>query len=729
MKEPRRRLFAAATVIGVLAGGVSLAAATPVAAAPPPVASANGPEHVVVGDWDGDGVDTIATVHDDGTWTVYDRWETPTRFVYGDGTGTPVVGDWDGDGRDGIGVVNARVFRLRQTPSSGPPQLTITYGLPADLPLVGDWNGDGRDELAIRRGQHNYLRFSLTNGNAHETVAYGRHSDIPVVGDWDGDGTDHIAVIRDTTWFVRNDHTSRTAPTEFRYGAATDAPLPGDWGGRGGDSPGVVRGSHLLTRNPLNGGDSTGQQIPWKASSTLSPCPYNDVVGDDPSLFVVAPNVSEHVPRSVASADAQQSLRNGVRYLLGTRFDARWFGRNSMDWIDIRSMSGAGFGGAEYSFRNASMSAMTVSTLLATGDFDAAHTRGGRELASEYVRRLTRSNACQHAANWSQGWPNEVREPGATWQSAMWMRSTASAAWLIWDDLSPIEQRLIARAVVWEADRLTAETAPVWFTGTGSARVGNTGAEDAAWDAALLHLATAMMPDHPSAADWRGAAVRYTLTATARVSDLARGDVVNGRSIADWIDGANLHDNGLLDNHMRHGSAEYQTALFDAWQGAVVLPLAGHPVPTALPVNFAPLYGALFDVDFVAGDRHDLDPGDGVVLSAPFASPGGPLISADGAIYSPNGYSWGGVDFGRYTQLHAMAQLLDPSDRAAQALAQHLAGVQQVQSRSTDGRSFLTYAEFPYQSAEEYNAETLAWTWLTLMVAESEILVFDDSPH
>ncbi|MCC8994427.1 MAG: hypothetical protein LM550_12230, partial [Candidatus Contendobacter sp.] len=57
----------------------------------------------------------------------------------------PLVGDWDGNGTQTIGLYNPATarFYLRNSNSKGAADLTFFYG-PANAgwkPLIGDWNG------------------------------------------------------------------------------------------------------------------------------------------------------------------------------------------------------------------------------------------------------------------------------------------------------------------------------------------------------------------------------------------------------------------------------------------------------------------------------------------------------------------------------------------------------------------------------------------------------------
>jgi len=92
-----------------------------------------------------------------------------------------VVGDWNGDGIDGIGVVRGTRWMLRQTPSSGAPDLDFEFGEAGGIPVVGDWNGNGVDTVGRFRSGTWELRDHLVTGMPDLTFAYGDPNGIPVV--------------------------------------------------------------------------------------------------------------------------------------------------------------------------------------------------------------------------------------------------------------------------------------------------------------------------------------------------------------------------------------------------------------------------------------------------------------------------------------------------------------------------------------------------------------------
>jgi len=214
----------------------------------------------VMGDWNGDGHDTVGVVRTNTlpggqqTYSWYLRnSNTPgsatiTPFVFGtkrfvspDILGTiPLAGDWNDDGVDTIGVMVYDInpdgpiqWQLRNSNSAGPPDIVITYSRGRDRPIVGDWNGDGVDTIGVVRGPNSWLlRNSNTSGVAQVAFTYGsggRFRELPVVGDWNGDGVDTPAVLRNRPatdsqggyedWLFRNSNTTGVADGEFIYGS------------------------------------------------------------------------------------------------------------------------------------------------------------------------------------------------------------------------------------------------------------------------------------------------------------------------------------------------------------------------------------------------------------------------------------------------------------------------------------------------------------------------------
>lgn len=203
---------------------------------------------VVVGDWDGDGDDEVATASG-ANWTLYNGGvNNPAANVRATFTmpdGTAVSGDWDGDGVDTAGVFNNGVWTL----GNGSNLSTVNYGRAGDVPIVGDWDGDGNDDLGVRRGNTWLLRNGPGAGVA--SFNFGESSDAPLVGDWDGDGTDDFGLLRGSTWIRRTGGTALGAEIpRISHGAAAGH-LIGDWDGDDIDQPGREANGEVNLTGPL----------------------------------------------------------------------------------------------------------------------------------------------------------------------------------------------------------------------------------------------------------------------------------------------------------------------------------------------------------------------------------------------------------------------------------------------------------------------------------------------
>ncbi len=116
----------------------------------------------LAGDFDADGCDTVS-LYRPATSEVFVINELGAdggglgtaefSFVFGDPGDAPFVGDFDGDGVDTVGlhrVSTGRVY-FRNSLSQGNADFDFVYGDPNDVMMAGDWDGDGDDTLGVFR--------------------------------------------------------------------------------------------------------------------------------------------------------------------------------------------------------------------------------------------------------------------------------------------------------------------------------------------------------------------------------------------------------------------------------------------------------------------------------------------------------------------------------------------------------------------------------------------------
>ncbi|MGC0250371.1 N-acetylmuramoyl-L-alanine amidase [Pseudactinotalea sp. Z1748] len=199
-------------------------------------------DEVLVGDWNGNGRDTLA-LRRGNMYLVYDRHPGQQFRVirYGRANDVVLVGDWNGDGRDTFAVRRGSAYHVKNSMTGGDADVVINYGRANDTVLVGDWNGNGRDTFAVRRGSIYHVKNSMTGGDADVVINYGRANDTVLVGDWNGNGRDTFAIRRGQQYHIRNTLSGGDAHVVLRYGRADDVVLVGDWNGDGRDTFGVRR--------------------------------------------------------------------------------------------------------------------------------------------------------------------------------------------------------------------------------------------------------------------------------------------------------------------------------------------------------------------------------------------------------------------------------------------------------------------------------------------------------
>ena len=198
-------------------------------------------DRAVVGDWDGDGIDTVGIYRGNTFYLRNSNSAGNADLVveFGAPGDVPIAGDWDGDGIDTIGVYRPgeAAWFLKNSNAAGAPDLAFTYGLENETPVVGDWNADGIDTVGIFRASDRqwYLHNTNASGDAELVFPYGDPAtDVPIVGDWDNDGTDTVGVYRPAQgeWFLKNTNAAGNADLNFTYGILNEKPVVGDWDGQ-----------------------------------------------------------------------------------------------------------------------------------------------------------------------------------------------------------------------------------------------------------------------------------------------------------------------------------------------------------------------------------------------------------------------------------------------------------------------------------------------------------------
>jgi len=189
-----------------------------------------------------DGIDGVGVVDvSSGVWYLRDAGTgDTTSFYFGNPGDVPLMGDWDGDGVDTPGMYRQSdgFVYLSNSNTEGVADIRFFFGDPSDVPLAGDFDGDGFDTVSIYRPSNQ--TFYVINelgadggglGAADFSYVFGNPGDAPFSGDFDGDGIDTFGLHRESTGLVyfRNSHTGGIADSQFIYGDPGDKIIAGKW--------------------------------------------------------------------------------------------------------------------------------------------------------------------------------------------------------------------------------------------------------------------------------------------------------------------------------------------------------------------------------------------------------------------------------------------------------------------------------------------------------------------
>jgi len=141
----------------------------------------------------------------------------------------------------GIGVYrsNPGLALLKNLPTAGYADFSVSLGAPGDIVVAGDWDNDGQGSIGVYRPStaYWYLSNEVTNSAVPSDIVltYGSPgaADLPVVGNWLTQDVPAlgVGVYRTSTgyYLLRNSLTTGFNDIGFAYGAASDLPIVGHW--------------------------------------------------------------------------------------------------------------------------------------------------------------------------------------------------------------------------------------------------------------------------------------------------------------------------------------------------------------------------------------------------------------------------------------------------------------------------------------------------------------------
>ncbi len=205
-------------------------------------------------------------VYKDGVWSLrYTRTTGSADLTVnfgGDSSDWPVVGDWNGDGVDTIGIYrrSTGVFFLSDSNTTPTISYNVVFGNPSDTPFAGKWTADvTHDGLGVFRPTNGilYQKKQLTTGFSDYFAIFGNPGDKGYGGDFDGNGFDSIGVYRasNTTWYMTNNSQPggiTFSDIDFVWDIGTNLPIIADWNGDNISTIGHFNSSSVFTLHSPN---------------------------------------------------------------------------------------------------------------------------------------------------------------------------------------------------------------------------------------------------------------------------------------------------------------------------------------------------------------------------------------------------------------------------------------------------------------------------------------------
>ena len=185
----------------------------------------------------------------------------------------------------------------------------------------------------------------------------------------------------------------------------------------------------------------------------------------------------------------------------------------------------------------------------------------------------------------------------AGWQSSFFTGPLLLAAHFMWNDLDDEAKAATRNIAIAQGDKAVNRL-------PGSYHVGNTQAEENAWDTMGPSIACNMFPDHPHAEAWREAAIKYAMCAVARKADLEDLTIIDGKPAGEWFGGVwNIFDDYSLENHNMLHPTYLQCPASDFAASASYFACFGNDVPEAFKYNIDKIYqNALTAISLPTGE-------------------------------------------------------------------------------------------------------------------------------
>ncbi|MCX5126725.1 hypothetical protein [Streptomyces sp. NBC_00347] len=378
-------------------------------------------------------------------------------------------------------------------------------------------------------------------------------------------------------------------------------------------------------------------------------------------------------------------LANESRYLIGPAYASKYTAYAADGYLNLG-------GKAEEAVRLPAMTALSAAIALKLGVYNPVNLSAANATTRDV--NLIRTVAARHKANNT----DSATAWGSGWQTSLWAYYDGMAAWLMWDKLSATDRDKVVNMLVAEANRFTTGNATFLIGTSGqelymtrkdgtSADAGDSKVEENQWSAALLGLATAMMPDHPQATAWSTRHKELLVAATARPADLTNPATINGIQLSTWLKGSNIGDDGTVINHgLLH---PLYMILDQGLNEAATAGLAKKCAPVAALRNTNFVYDALVDKRYPTSNG-----GTNTVYQPNSAN-----------IFYPQGNDWGTTFAGYFGGFDALVSIHGQDGLVATKASTweklHNDAQIALQARHADGHTYANNSENSYFGKEQ----------------------------
>jgi hypothetical protein len=216
---------------------------------------------------------------------------------------------------------------------------------------------------------------------------------------------------------------------------------------------------------------------------------------------------------------------------------------------------------------------------------------------------------------------------------------------------------------------------------------GDTKAEENAWNSRIFSAAVVLMPHDARREAWEQAFVRWAISSYMKPSDAHCGQIVDGRAVSDWFNGACIFEDYTCENH---------GFVHPGYMGCIGLTLSCH-VDFRLTGRIAPR-GVAWNA---AGVYENLKW----------------MATPDGGYIYPSGQDWALFRNPQKAHLHLLMAAFE-GDADGWSLAENgWDAMEKMQARSADGRVFLP-SEYRFPSTQHDTIATFGLEWLCLHLAD-----------